>query len=135
MKPIYYGKCGTQTTQTLLKPTKEINIPRLEKAVEQLAAGSTHQLSTDQLQCYIDCVRVYKTLFKHGCIPVDQLDHFSNEILEIAREGIDYEMNEYIEKPRAITFMNYFYEYCRALAVSEQVGNLTEFLDEESDFI
>lgn len=135
MKPIYYGYDSSQTTQTLLIPTKEINMPLLEKAVERIALDSTHQVSEDKIQCYADCVRVYKTLFKHGFIPADQLNDFSNEILEIARDDIDDEMSDYIEKPYAGANMNYYYEYCRALAVAEQISSLTEFLDEESDFI
>lgn len=134
MKPIYYGYDNLKE-QVSLKPTKEINIPLLEKRIEQLAMDSVHQISEDKKQCYKECVHLYNTLFTYECIPIEKIHDFSNEILEIARECIDYEMEDYIKRPYSSSQINYYYEYCRSLAVTEQISNLVEFLDEESDFI
>lgn len=134
MKPIYYGYVKSEE-KILLKPTKEINIPLLEKRLEQLLEDSVHQISDDRKQCYTECAHLYNTLFTHKCIPIEKIHDFSNEILEIARECIDYEMEDYIKQPYTTSQINYYYEYCRSLAVTEQISNLVEFLDEESDFI
>lgn len=136
MKPTYYGCCpNKEGFKTELMPTQEINIPRLEKALEKFLIDTTRILSADKITHYTDCVDAYRTLFKHGCIPIEQLDDFSPVTLEIAKECVDEEMDEYIKGPATTSGINYFYEYCRSLAVAEQVSALNEFLDEESDFI
>jgi len=139
MKPKYHGglqfeEGGLRVQKTIVK-TEKINTELLMKSLANLES-SRRKVSEDEYSLYIMCSVLYQELFKDKGISAETSKNYDFKTLEIAMESIEADPEVYFSSPQVMSgSMNYFYEYCRSIAVAEMFKNAPEHLDEEDDFI
>lgn len=125
---------GIQDLTTVVEkvPTEKVNVANLITTFE---ANLDKSMPMDWLIRYGKISKIYKVLFTQGELPKSMLDEYSGEILEIAYEHINEDLQDVMDKASSSSGRDYYYEFGRSLGVEQQASVLKEFIDEESDFI
>lgn len=133
MKPILHGLTHLHgvTVETKIL-TEKIN---LEGLIRTLEHNQDKALPEDWLVNYQQIAPIYKTIYTEGEIPEEDLEGIDTVILEMASECVDEDVEDILFNAELTSGRNYHYEFCRSIGVEEMASRLTEYIDDECDFI
>ena len=133
MKPIFHGLDQLRGSEVIVKvPCERIDLDSLIQTFEN---NLDKRLPEDWLGNYKQIAPLYHHLYADGEIPVELVYDMDDSIVEMATECIDDDLEDILFEAATSSGRNYHYEYCRSVGAEQMASNLTEFIDEDCDFI
>lgn len=133
MKPILHGLDRLKGNEVEVKiPCERI---KLESLIQTFEDNLDKRLREDWLANYSEIAPLYRHLYAEGEIPTELIMDMDDTIVEMATECIEDDIENMLFEATLTSGRNYHYEYCRSIGTEQMAANLTEYIDEDCDFI
>lgn len=132
MKPTLHGLEQMKVSTTVKVPAEKINYDNL---INTLESNQDKAIPEEWLEYYQLVSTIYKELYTKGKISNQLLEQMPYDVLEMAADSIEDELDAYFFVARSNHGRDYFYEFSRSIGMDMQGSKLKERISDECDFI